>query len=92
MSEANLHLAEVLTISDAQSLYESLHGLLAQETSVVVDCAAVKRVDTAILQCLLAFNLAASRKGIACRWANVSDALAKAVNLLGLDAEMGMGG
>lgn len=82
-------LGEVVDITMAASLKETLFDALAAEEPVVVDGAAVERVDAAGIQLLVAFARAAAG-GPGWQWTadGPSSALVGAAERLGLAVEL----
>lgn len=77
-------LASSCTVKDAAALKQSLSSLIDTQAQVVIDASAVERVDTAIVQLLVAFvrdRLAADRE---VSWHAPSKALLEASRLLGV--------
>lgn len=77
-------------VKDAVALKSSLCAVVETPDSVVLDAAAVERVDTATMQLLCAFvrERAAHSRGVV--WHGVPAALNDAAHLLGLQAHLGL--
>lgn len=79
-------LGEALVIATASELHAQLGQALASPDPVVLDAAAVARLDTSGLQLLQAFVEAREVSAGAWRWANVGENLRAAASVLGLQA------
>ena len=77
-------LGDALTIEQASSLHQAMAAQLAT-AGLVVEAGAVRRVDTAGLQLLLAFVRERERRGMAVTWQGVSAPLREAASRLGLE-------
>ncbi len=88
MAEHTIQLDEILAIANVEGLHGVLEAALGQDEAIAINAGTVKRVDTSTLQALLAFRRAALKQGLACRWSAVSEPLAKAAILLGVEAEL----
>jgi len=77
-------------VKDAIALKSSLCAVVETPDSVVLDAAAVERVDTATMQLLCAFvrERAAHSRGVV--WHGVPSALSDAARLLGLQSHLGL--
>lgn len=73
-----------LVISGAAGLHARLGKVLSEPAPVVLDAAAVARLDTSGLQLLLAFVQARKQAAGEWRWENVGDGLREAAALLGM--------
>lgn len=78
------------SVRDAVALKSSLCAVVEIQDSVVLDAAAVERVDTATIQLLCAFarERAAHDRGIV--WRDVPAALREAARLLGVQSLLGL--
>jgi anti-anti-sigma regulatory factor len=76
-----------MTIVHAADLHRTLLARLEQGAAVVVDGSRVEEIDTSILQLLVSLWRSASQRGIACGWAECSNALRQSAELIGV-AEM----
>lgn len=83
-SECRVALAPDLVIAAAGELHAQLCEALAQPAPVVLDAAAVARLDTSGLQLLEAFVQAREAAAAPWRWDNVGEALREAADRLGL--------
>jgi anti-anti-sigma regulatory factor len=83
--ECRVALDADLVIAGAAGLHAQLGKALADPAPVVLDAAAVVRLDTAGLQLLLAFVQARTEAAGAWRWENVGDALRDSASRLGLE-------
>ena len=79
-----LVLQDCCTVAHAEGLKAALCALAAHPEPVILDAAAVQRVDTAALQLLAAFIRDRRLAGRAVRWQAPSAALAGAARLLGM--------
>lgn len=75
---------ESLDITTAAELHALLMQVLASKQPVVLEGAAVTRVDTAALQVLSAFFQDARAQGISVQWKEPSEALRRSAALLDL--------
>ncbi|HLI17658.1 MAG TPA: STAS domain-containing protein [Rhodanobacteraceae bacterium] len=82
--DCRVQLGEALVIGVAAELHAQLGEALIRPEPVVLDAAAVARVDTAGLQLLQAFVQARDEGAGAWRWANVGEILHAAAGQLGL--------
>ena len=95
-ADSPVHAAATITlgahccVKDAVALKSSLCAVVETPDSVVLDAAAVERVDTATMQLLCAFvrERAAHSRGIV--WHGVPSALNEAARLLGLQSHLGL--
>ena len=83
--ECRVALAAELVIADAAGLHAQLGEALAQTEPVVLDAAAVARLDTAGLQLLMAFVQARDEALAKWHWENVGAALRECAAQVGLD-------
>lgn len=81
-----LALSGELTVAVAAPLYAELLTLLRKDKDVEADGAAVEKIDTAIVQLLLAFRLELRHRRRTLRWSGASAALAQGTQALGLAA------
>ncbi|MEX2375717.1 MAG: STAS domain-containing protein [Dehalococcoidia bacterium] len=84
----SLLLPAEISIADARGLYGRLRAL--GEGDVVLDARKVERVDTAILQLLLAFMRKVEGRGDTCSLCHASDALEATARRLGLEGALGL--
>lgn len=77
-------------INIAGDLYAHLKNALENKHVVEIDASEVQRVDTAILQVLLAYSQEAKLHGLQLCWQGVSDAFRSAACLLGLELELAL--
>jgi phospholipid transport system transporter-binding protein len=84
-SECRVALAADLVIADATRLHVQLGEALARPEPVVLDAAAVARLDTAGLQLLLAFVQARDEALAKWHWENVGAALRDCAGQVGLE-------
>ena len=79
-----------LDISRAEKFHQEVNAALGKGGMIVLDAAEIERIDTTILQLLLAlFRDAAARK-VQVKWRTPSDALIRAASLLGLSQPLGL--
>jgi anti-anti-sigma regulatory factor len=83
--ERRVALGADLVIAGAAGLHAQLGEALARPGPVVLDAAAVARLDTTGLQLLLAFVQARTEAAAAWRWENVGAALHESATQLGLE-------
>ena len=79
------------TLAGAKRLRDALCARLPQPGAVVLDAAAVARVDTAALQLLAAFVRDRRLTGAPVEWRAVSAELTDAARVLGMDAMLALG-
>lgn len=77
-------------VKDAVALKSSLCAVVETSDSVVLDAAAVERVDTATMQLLCAFVRERAAHGRGVVWHGVPSALSDAARLLGLQSLLGL--
>lgn len=82
--DCRVQLGPDLIIGQAPRLHAQLVEALEQSGPVVLDAAAVTRLDTSGLQLLYAFVQARGEKSHACVWENVGDVLRAAAAQLGM--------
>ncbi len=82
--DCRVALGEHLVIGAAADLHAQLAGALSEPAVVVLDAAAVSRLDTCGLQLLHAFVEARGHDNHEWRWDNVGDGLREAAALLGM--------
>jgi len=85
-STASITLPAECTLRDAAALQALLVSTVSPTDSVIVDGGAVKRIDTAALQLLVAFAHREQAAGRRVRWHAASTELHKASTTLGLAA------
>ncbi|MDO6460905.1 STAS domain-containing protein [Granulosicoccaceae sp. 1_MG-2023] len=88
MTAEALVLDEALTMSDLETLYETLKCVAATEQDASIDASAVTSVDTASLQLLLSFVRQLDDNGCRVNWCGVSDAFVKTADLLDLTRDL----
>lgn len=81
---------EILTISHIQLQQTTYKKVLQLAQPVILQISAINSVDTASLQLLLSFLLAAKQQGIICTWQGYSSALYCAALLLGMEQLLGL--
>lgn len=81
-----------LTIANVQGLHEKLENLMHDENSdqIVLTSSKVERADTAGVQLLLAFVLAAKERSIKVEWQKPTEPLVTAAQILGIESELGL--
>jgi len=83
-------LAHSLSIADAVTLQAQLADCSVNKIPVRIDAGAVARVDTAILQVLLASAITGRFSGRPLTWTEVSEDFLMSAQRLGLSAELGL--
>ena len=83
-SSFTLELEAVITISEAQRLYEELQGHLDRGGDICINAGEVHMIDTAGLQLLLAFVLEVKNQNRSISWQAVSPAFKETAELLGM--------
>jgi phospholipid transport system transporter-binding protein len=81
-----LKLAAQCTLREASDFKACLLECLEQQGDVVIDAAAVERIDTAALQLLVAFSRDLADSGRSLSWSAASSELRRATRQLGIDA------
>ncbi len=77
-------LSGLLDVSRADTLHGALDALLANEGMVTLEADSVERIDTSILQLLVAFKRELNKRGFDLQWANASDVIIFTARSLGL--------
>ncbi len=85
-----MHLPEHLTILEISEWREKMMAELAQDSELVIDASALKRIDTAGMQLLLAVVKDATVKGCSVQWSGVSDILSQSAHWLGMSKVLGV--
>jgi ABC-type transporter Mla MlaB component len=85
-----IELDSAITIRDVSELLEQLNNISPDKNELVFEASKVERVDTAALQLLSGFYLFAIDAGKKVIWNRPSEALCKAVELLGLTKVINM--
>ena len=88
MSEVNINLEGVLTIARVESLHAELEEIERKSQPVSISAQSVTRVDTAILQLLVAFFRHLAARDISISWNGVSDEFVASARLLGLATDL----
>jgi len=87
---ATINLEGVVNIAKAEALHQQMENILKEAIPATLQATDVQRVDTAILQLLLAFFKSMASVRVAITWKGVSDELLVAIKLLGLEKELGL--
>jgi ABC-type transporter Mla MlaB component len=87
-----LVLASSCTVKDAAQFKTALCACVDSPDCVVLDVAAVERVDTAALQLLCAFVRDRGARGLKVSWRGSSAALLEAAELLDMNSLLGLSG
>ena len=82
----------VVDISQARALYESMNKLLSRNRPLLMDVSGIERIDTAAIQLLVVFHRSALDRGVEIQWKSPSEAVQLAVELLGMQSQMGWTG
>lgn len=92
MSKANntVTLPQRMDISAVSEIYLTLSAALEKNKPIVMDAAAVERIDASGLQMLLAFVLQANMQSVNCLWESPSAVFVKSGALLGLNKQLGI--
>lgn len=88
MSSVTVNLDSVLNIARAESLHNELETLEKKSVPVNFNVSQVSRVDTAILQLLLAFIRRMRESDLEVVWSGVTDEFRASAELLGLATEL----
>lgn len=81
---------ETIKLTNLETLYPKLLGMLLDEQPMVVDCRQVKEIDTAAFQMLYAFAHTVQAYGEQVRWENTTSAFIQRAQLLGLAEAMSL--
>lgn len=87
---ATVRLDADLGIEHADALKDQLMEKLAANEAILIDGAAVERLHSAALQVLCAFVRDRRSAGLDVRWADTSECLRDAAQVLGIDRMLGM--
>ena len=85
---AAINLEGVVNIAKAETLHHQMEDILKEAVPITLQASEVQRVDTAILQLLLAFFKSMASAQVSITWDGVSDELLAAVKLLGIEQEL----
>ncbi|MDX1812165.1 MAG: STAS domain-containing protein [Gammaproteobacteria bacterium] len=77
-------------IKIAADLHMHLKNAIDNKHAVEIDAKEVQRIDTAILQIILAYVLEAKAQDLQVSWQGVSDAVYAAAGLLGISEALGL--
>lgn len=91
MADTVFDCGTALGIAEVGQLYAQLLNALAENTSVIVDCSQIERIDAAALQLLYAYSQESAIHGDQVDWQNASEAFINNVRLLGLSEALGIG-
>lgn len=87
-----IRLAGRLGVSDTVEAHRRLDAALTRNRPISLDAANLSGVDTAGLQLLVAFYLAAHARGLNPHWTHASPALREGATLLGLEVLLDLKG
>jgi anti-anti-sigma regulatory factor len=92
VNTVGVELPENLTIGHIHPLHEMFEALVDEQSHdhITLDGAKVQRVDTAAVQLLQAFVIAAKERQLRLEWINPSPKLTQAVDLLGMKSSLGL--
>lgn len=90
--EINVQCGEILDISKVAEFHQNLKTAIGKGGKIVLDAAAIERIDAAALQLLTVFLRDATARKVQAQLRTPSDALIKAASLLGLNQELGLPG
>lgn len=88
MSEVNINLEGVVTIAKVESLHAEFEEIEKKALPVSINAQSVTRVDTAVLQLLVAFFRSLAARDVSISWSGVSDELRASAKLLGLAIDL----
>jgi len=88
MGEVEVVLDEIMTIAKVEGLYTTLEGAFPNGRETKIIASNVSRVDTSVLQVLIAFVAKMKTEGVPVTWGGRSDGFMAGVNLLGLENEL----
>jgi phospholipid transport system transporter-binding protein len=87
---AVFHLPAICTLRDAAEIKQGLCALSDEMRRVQIDAGAVERIDTAILQMLVAFHHERLGRGLTTGWTGRGQAFDAAAERLGLYSLLGL--
>jgi anti-anti-sigma regulatory factor len=90
VTTALFRLPAVCTLRDAEEIKQALCALTQDARCVQIDAAAVKRIDTAILQMLVVFHHERRGRGLTTGWSGRAPAFDAAAEQLGLISLLGL--
>ncbi len=88
--QTHIVLGSVLDISHARHLYTELGAALDGSVPLVLDSRQVTRIDTATMQLLAVFCLAARARNIQLTWKDPTAVIQQAAELLDLKKSLGL--
>lgn len=88
MSEVTFNLEGVLNIARVESLHTELEELEKNAVSINLNANDVTRVDTAVLQLLVALFRSLSARELEVKWLGLSDEFRASAKLLGLETAL----
>ena len=88
MSEVSVNLEGVLTIARVESLHAEFEELEKNAVPITLNAQDVTRVDTAVLQLLVALFRSQSARDLGVAWLGVSDEFRASAKLLGLQTAL----
>jgi len=88
--EIEFELPENLTVSCVHPVHEHMEKMVDEESNdkIVIKASAVQRTDTAGLQLLFAFVVAAQERNIQLSWIEPSEKLLDAAEVLGMQEQL----
>ena len=90
MSSEIVKLEGVLNIAKAEALHAEFEGLEKNGRPLIINASDVSRVDTSILQLLVALFRSLAALHVEVKWAGISDEFKASAKLLGLEAELNL--
>lgn len=88
--EEHIVLEPVLVIDNVKILYEKFNFVIQKKSNVIIDASAIKMIDTAMLQLLIAFVRKLQSQGVKILWSKPSDELLSRAKLLNLKEHLGI--
>lgn len=88
--EEAVQLPAELTIAQSGEFYQQFEALIEQGNDIVLDCAAVTRIDTAFIQLLYQVQRALAETSHRLQWVNASEAVSRSVELLGMSKQLNL--
>jgi anti-anti-sigma regulatory factor len=85
-----IQLPEELTIAQSNEFHHRFKELIEKGTDIVLDGAAVTRIDTAFIQLLYQVQRTLAEAGNRLQWANTSEAICRSVELLGMSEHLAL--
>ncbi len=88
--EKHIVLDPILSIDNANKLYDQFDSVVQRKQNIIIDASAVEMIDTAMLQLLIAFVRKLKNEGVKISWNKPSDELLSRAVLLNLEEYLGI--